>query len=87
MDIEWDKVKASANKLKHGVSFADAVIALKDPMSMVSEDDSHEEQRFQSIGMDGKGRILIVVFTYRGNRHRLISARKAVKWERKLYEG
>ncbi|MBF0178373.1 MAG: BrnT family toxin [Magnetococcales bacterium] len=86
MDIGWDKAKARANELKHGVSFADASDVLNDPMSIVLEDNSHREQRFQAIGGDGGGRVLAVIFTYRGDRYRIISARKAVKWERQLYE-
>ncbi|MBF0584389.1 MAG: BrnT family toxin, partial [Magnetococcales bacterium] len=66
MDIEWDKAKARTNERKHGVSFADAAIVMNDPLSVISEDDSHDERRFQVIGMDGTGRILTIIFTYRG---------------------
>ncbi|MBF0179891.1 MAG: BrnT family toxin [Magnetococcales bacterium] len=87
MDIEWDKAKAISNERKHGVSFADAATVLNDPLSWIAEDESHSEQRFQVIGVDARGRILAVVFTYRGENQRIISARKAEKSERRLYEG
>jgi uncharacterized protein len=47
---------------------------------------SEDEQRYVSTGMDALGRILVVVFTYRGNGIRLISARRAIKKERQHYE-
>ncbi|MEO5368544.1 MAG: BrnT family toxin [Magnetococcus sp. DMHC-1] len=86
MKIEFDSTKAITNEKKHGVSFLDAVTVLDDPMAIMSEDDSHAERRFQAIGKDTNGRLLAVIFTYRRNRCRIISARKAEKWERKLYE-
>ena len=60
---------------------------LNDPLSLVTEDNSQGEQRFQVIGEDARGRVLAVIFTYRGDNHRIISARMTEKWERKLYEG
>ena len=50
-------------------------------------DPGYDEERFVTIGMDAYGRILVVVYTWRGNVIRLISARKATKHERKQYEG
>lgn len=87
MDIEFDPAKAEVNQEKRGVSFLDATTVLDDPMALVSEDDRHDEQRFQIIGADAFGRILTVIFTYRDDIHRIISARKSENWERKLYEG
>ena len=87
MDIEWDKTKAIANEKKHKISFADAAAVLNDPLSLVTEDNSQGEQQFQVIGEDARGRVLAVIFTYRGDNHRIISARMTEKWERKLYEG
>ncbi|MEO5332547.1 MAG: BrnT family toxin [Magnetococcus sp. YQC-5] len=88
MNIEWDKVKARTNELKHGVSFADAVTVLYDPLSVTIDDDAVEEERFVNIGMDGQGRILVVVYTYRGESDiRIISARRATSNERKQYGG
>ncbi|MBF0425797.1 MAG: BrnT family toxin [Magnetococcales bacterium] len=86
MDIEFDPTKAAANRKKHGVSFQEAATVLDDPMAVVSEDSSHPEHRFQAIGASATGGILAVVFTYRGQRCRIISARQAERWERRLYE-
>lgn len=87
MKTEFDPAKADINWRRHRIHLTDASVVLDDPMAMVSEDDSHDEQRFQVIGADAIGRVLTVIFTYRSDCHRIISARKAEKWERKLYEG
>lgn len=87
MDIEWDPVKAGLNEQKHGVSFSEAAAVLDDPMALVAEDDRHMEQRFQTIGADAMGRVLTVIFVYRGDRLRIVSARRSERWERQLYEG
>jgi uncharacterized DUF497 family protein len=51
-------------------------------------DEHPDEERFVTIGMDGFGRVLVVVYTWRGNqRIRIISARKATRYERQQYEG
>ncbi len=87
MEIEWDPKKAKANARTHGVSFADAVMVLSDDLAITIEDPRHSEQRFVTIGSDALGRILVVVYTYRGDRIRLISAREATPNERGRYEG
>lgn len=72
---------------QHGIRFSDAEIVLFDPNALTREDlDVKIEQRFVSIGMDAIGRILVVVYTYRGEDIRLISARSATKRERERYE-
>lgn len=87
MEIECDPVKARANFLKHGVEFADVVGALDDPQAITVEDpDSESEQRFITIGLDFLGRLVIVVYTHRGDNIRLISARKATQREVRIYE-
>jgi uncharacterized protein len=87
MDYEWDPTKAEANAGKHGVDFADAVIALSDEFAItISDPDSEDEDRFVSLGMDPSGRVLVTVFTHRGERIRIISSRKASKGERRQYE-
>ncbi|WP_435103626.1 BrnT family toxin [Arhodomonas sp. AD133] len=88
MDVEWDPAKAKANQRKHRVSFADAAGVLFDPEALVMEDpDAEDEQRHVALGMDHLGRVLVVVFSYRGEAVRLISARKASPGERRQYEG
>ena len=86
MSYEWDPNKAIANIEKHGIDFADAVTVFDDLNAVTIGDPDHEEQRFITIAMDAFGRILVVVYTWRGDIIRLISARKATKNERKQYE-
>jgi uncharacterized DUF497 family protein len=82
MDIEFDPAKARSNETKHNVSFTHAEQALRDPFAVTIVDpDSYQEQRFITLGMDALGRILVVIHTPRGERIRLISARKASRGE------
>ncbi|MGB4781826.1 BrnT family toxin [Candidatus Methylomirabilis sp.] len=83
----WDPAKAEANVRKHGIRFADAEGVLFDPNTLTEEDEHLEdEQRFVSIGLDPVGRLLVVVYTFRGEDIRLISARRATRQERRAYE-
>lgn len=87
MRVVWDPRKARGNLLKHGVRFSDAEGVLSDPHAITTEDrTAHGEQRFVSIGLDPVGRVLVVVYTYRGHDLRLISARRATRKERHQYE-
>ena len=87
MKITFDPNKAASNYRKHGVRFSDAEAVLFDPMALTLEDrDAEEEQRFITIGVDASGRILVVIFSYRGEDFRLISARPATAKEREYYE-
>ena len=86
MYFEFDPAKAQTNLKKHGVSFAHAEQALRDPMAYTIEDpDSLSEQRLVTLGMDALGRVLVVVHTQRGERTQLISARKASRGEADRY--
>lgn len=86
MDMEFDPVKAAANLRKHRVSFAHAEQALRDDNAVTIEDpDSEGERRWVTLGMDALGRVLVVVHTARGERTRLISARKASRGETEQY--
>ena len=87
MNYQWDREKAKANLLKHGISFADAVAAFSDDAALTIEDDDPDEQRFVTIGMDAFGRVLVVAYTWRDEEIRVISARKATARERAQYEG
>lgn len=85
-DIEFDPIKAASNRRKHGVAFGDAEQALRDPRAVTIEDpDAIDERRFITMGMDSLGRVLVVVHTPRGDRIRIISARKASKGESEQY--
>ena len=87
MNFEWDPDKARSNRLKHGVDFADAVTALEDDRALTRSDpDAEGEDRFVSLGMDARGRLLITVFTHRGQQVRIISSRLATRAERRVYE-
>jgi uncharacterized protein len=86
MSYQWDKEKAAANVSKHGIDFADAVTTFSDDCAITLTDERFEEERFITIGRDALGRILVVVYTWRGNEIRLISARKAMRHERTQYE-
>lgn len=88
MDYEWDPDKAVTNFHKHGIRFADAVAVFSDELALMVADDFPDEQRFVVLGTDAFARLLVVVYTWRGeNRIRIISARKATRHERKQYEG
>jgi len=86
MDYEWDSNKARANLRKHGIDFADAVGVFEDELALTIDDEHPEEERFITIGMDTLGRILTVIYTWRGEVIRIISAREATARERKQYE-
>ena len=88
MDFEWDSAKAAANVRKHGVSFEEAVSALRDELAATARDLEHSvaEFRFITFGISAHGRFLAVSHTERGNRIRIISARLATRTERKIYE-
>jgi uncharacterized protein len=85
---EWDEKKAWRNLLKHGVSFRKATGIFDDPHAITIDDIAHStrhEPREQRMGRAAAG-ILVVVFTRRGTRIRIINARKATKDERRFYE-
>jgi hypothetical protein len=86
MDYQWDRNKARTNLQAHGIDFADAVTALEDAAGITLEDDDPDEERFVTLGVDALGRLLVVVYTHRGDNIRLISARRATQRERKVYE-
>jgi uncharacterized DUF497 family protein len=86
MSIQWDTGKAISNLRKHGVRFADAVSALEDERAISVRDETEEEERWITIGTDSLARILVIVYTWRDEDMRLISARPASPSERRQYE-
>jgi uncharacterized DUF497 family protein len=87
MLTEWDPGKARLNSRKHDVYFADAVASLEDEGALTKRDPhSGEEERRVTMGLDALGRLLVVVYTWRGEIVRLISARKATARECRQYE-
>jgi uncharacterized protein len=87
MDITWDPNKAEVNFKKHGIRFSDAEMVLFDSFAMTIEEQMvANELRYVSVGTDAVGRIIAVVYSYRSDSIRLISARKATRKERTQYE-
>jgi len=87
VEFEWDQSKAIANLRKHGVDLADAGTVLHDERAItIADEGSDEEDRYVTLGVDALGRVLVVVYTWREDRPRLISARKATSRERRQYE-
>jgi hypothetical protein len=86
--FEWDARKAKQNLKKHGVSFEEATTVFGDPLSRTIADPLHsiDEDRFVILGESHALRLLVVVFTERGENIRIISARNATRRERRDYE-
>ena len=86
MDVTWHPRKAAENLRKHGVDFADAVIALEDGNALTIEDRDHAEQRFKTLGLGPGLNVLFVIHAERGDDCiRIISARNADRSEAKQY--
>jgi len=88
MEFEWDAQKAASNVAKHGVTFPEAMTVFGDPLEFTIPDPHHSEDecRFLSIGLSATGRLLVVAYTERGGRIRIINAREATPRERRQYE-
>ena len=88
MEFEWDPEKADANLRDHGVAFTEAQTVFGDPLEITIPDPDHSEGefRFLSLGRSEADRLLIVSYTERGSRIRIISAREAAPKERRDYE-
>jgi len=87
VSYEWDPAKARANFAKHGVHFADAVTVLEDDLALTMLDPSSDlEERWITLGRNALGRVIVVVYIWRGENVRLISARPATAREKSQYE-
>ena len=88
MKFEWDAAKAAANANKHRVSFDEAATVFLDPLAVSGPDPDHSagELRYVSFGLSSLGRLLVVAHTDRPGSIRIISARRADRSERKMYE-
>lgn len=86
--FEWDEGNVDKNWRKHGVSFKECQQLFNNSPLMVKFDELHSksEKHFQALGLTDKGRRLFLVFTFRKNKIRVISARNQSKLERSLYE-
>ena len=86
MEFEWDSVKEESNLHKHGISFVAAARVLESQQVVIVPSDRSGERRWLAIGMNsGDQRIIAVVYTMRGERYRIISARRARKNEEESF--
>jgi len=87
-EFEWDAKKAATNLNAHQVSFEEALTVFADPLAAIFDDPDHsaDERRELIVGRSTKQNLLVVGFTERGNRVRIITARKMTARERQDYE-
>lgn len=87
-EVEWDPNKDRANQARHAVSFDEAATVFNDPLEITVPDPTHSinENRFYSIGRSESGKLLVVVYTDRSGKIRIISARRPTRTERRIYE-
>jgi uncharacterized DUF497 family protein len=83
----WRAVKAAGNRQKHKVSFEEAATVFADPLFITVIDDEHSmnEERYITIGMSSRHRLLLVAHTERDGRIWIISAREATRKEERFY--
>jgi uncharacterized DUF497 family protein len=87
-EVEWDERKNDLNKKDHQVSFDEAATVFDDPLALIVPDDEHSfgERRYDIIGESILGRILVVTYTERGDRIRVVTARTPTRGELRDYE-
>lgn len=85
--FQWDKKKNAINKQKHGVSFEDAARVFLDENALDMSDDLHSADEDRRIVIGKVEEVLFVVYVERGEKYRIISARKATPRERSWYYG
>jgi len=88
LEFGWDTKKAESNRRKHSITFEEASTVFGDPLAFIFDDEAHsaEEQREIIIGHSDRNRLLLVSYTERADRLRIIRARQATKRERTDYE-
>lgn len=88
LEFEWDATKATANRTKHGIGFDEALTVFADPLARIFDDPDHssDEKRELIIGHSLQENLLVVCFTERQGKIRIISARGTTKRERQDYE-
>ena len=86
--FEWDRAKAEANLRKHEVSYSEASTVFEDRLSITKPDRRHSdiEDRYWTIGMSNRGRLVVVAHTEDNETVAIISARTPTPQERKQYE-
>jgi uncharacterized DUF497 family protein len=85
-EFEWDPDKEATNLQKHGISFTQAAAAFRDPFAVdwIDDREDYGEERVVLLGITD-GSVLVVVYTERGSRIRIISARRADRYEQEIY--
>ncbi len=88
MKFEWDVSKAAINSAKHNVSFEEAKTVFNNSLAVIFADEAHskDESRELIIGHSQRGRLMLIAFTERQDRIRIISARLVTRQEREDYE-
>lgn len=88
LKFEWDTAKANANLRKHGVTFEEAASIFADPLALTFPDPDHSvgEKRWISFGVSNRDRLLAAAHAERGRSIRIVSARKATRHDREIYE-
>lgn len=85
MKFEWDAQKRLSNVRRHGIDFQDATAIFDGDVAIMTDDRfDYDEERFVTLGLL-RGQIIVVVHTEREGVTRLISARKATKYERRIF--
>ena len=88
LQFEWDLNKASSNQRKHKITFEEAVTVFADTLGVTVADPDHSvnEERYITVGLSQRRRLLIIAHTERGGRIRIISARELTATEKRAYE-
>ena len=88
MRFVWDPRKESSNSRKHHVTFREASTTFGDPLSVTVPDPDHSgpEERFLLLGRTDREKLLVVAYAEHGDEIRIISARRATRRERQVYE-
>ena len=86
--FEWHHVKAKLNVSKHGVEFEEATSVFDDSLGIAIPDPDHsvDEERFVLTGLSSRKRYLLVTYTERVDKIRIISARQLTRKEKAEYE-
>ena len=88
MQFAWDSKKAASNLRDHEITFEEASSVFGDALAVTFDDPDHSEgeSRLLTFGLSREGRLLVVSHTERRGIVRIISARRATRPERQIYE-
>jgi uncharacterized DUF497 family protein len=83
--FEWDEGKNASNRAKHGIAFEEAATVFEGPVFTLPDESISDEMRERSYGLINGITVICVIHTDRGEATRIISARKATRKERELF--